>query len=1016
MKKLWYNKNITFFKIKMKKYFQKALRSAAVFLVAISFVISPVIGSGKSFAVATSSEPLRSEMMSKLLPSNNALQVSRDYAPDELLVRFVNSIDLKKDEGINKAQTFSNAKKLDKKNYFKNSNSALYKIKDGKSVEQKIKDLQSDPNVASVQPNFKYSKTAIPSDTSFPNQWALQNTGQSVNGVIGASGADIKASTAWDISEGAGNTIVVAIIDDGVAYNNADLTPNMWDGTLCVDENGDAVNGGCLHGYEFNSDGSNDNDPLPDIDGDNSHGTHVAGIIAAAKDGAGVIGIAPFAKIMALKSKNLYTSEIVSAIAFASNNGAKIINASWGGYGEDSELRDAIANFSGLFVTAAGNEENDNDGEYGGLYPCSDDLPNIICVGATDQNDELASFSNFGASSVDVGAPGVNILSTVASENVFMDSITSGNPPQNSDWTMTGSMSISGGVIIGDTNKNPYLDNAVNTATQDNVVDLSGLSYGAMSFDATCDTEYISGSFSGNDSWADYMQMDLSNDGGASWVNDFVRFDEAVLDKDADPTGSASATISGLAIDPSFLTNNFKIRLKWVSNSIDNNHAGCSIDNIGIDTMGNGSGNQLAYYDGTSMAAPQVAGLAALTAATYPNLSMAAIKNEILTKGDSLSSLDGVTLTGKRINAQNTLDYLATSADIIDAQFSNSPNVGGGIAENSVDLGVPFGADMKNLVPIFEINGASISPASGVSQDFTNPVIYTVTANDGITTKQYTVSAIEQPSSEKKMTAIKFDGIGYKEVVDEENHTITVTVPFGTNVKNLSAELSFMGESIDPDGHDIDYTNPVIYTVTAADGSTQDYFVTVKVNEDSFSDVKVGFKDDVKSGKTSSTSVRLKFKGAQNAAEYMIAKRNDFSGASWKAYSGNSIKVTLKKKSGKQKFYVKFRDAVGQVSKVYSKTVTYVSPAREIKNSKASLKNGETLVQSGKNFSKNSDVQLFFGKAGGGYYAPQNVKTSSKGSFSVPYVVRKSSGTYSWYALDVKTNKKSSIIKYKVKE
>ena len=258
----------------------------------------------------------------------------------------------------------------------------------------------------------------------------MENTGQSVSSTSGTSDADIDGKEAWGLSEGDG--VIVAVIDSGVAYNHPDLSANMWDGTDCTDENGDFL-GSCNHGFDFED---NDKTPLPTS---SSHGTHIAGTIAAAMDnGKGVIGVAPQAEIMALKTE-LTTGEIVSAIAFAEQNGAKVINASWtcyvlpdqGGihadcsgssdYG-DQALSDAIGGFPGLFVTAAGNGDGDNDDEGDNhdsgqtihSYPCDLALANIICVAATDQDDVLASFSDFGATSVDVGAPGVNILSTIA--------------------------------------------------------------------------------------------------------------------------------------------------------------------------------------------------------------------------------------------------------------------------------------------------------------------------------------------------------------------------------------------------------------------------------------------------------------------------------------------------------------------------------------------------------------------------------------------------------------------------
>jgi subtilisin family serine protease len=144
------------------------------------------------------------------------------------------------------------------------------------------------------------------------------------------------------------------VIDAGVAHNHPDLIANMWNGSSCKDYNGNAL-GGCLYGYDF---ANNDKDPFP-VRSD--HGTHVAGTIAAAiNNNEGIIGVHPRAKIMAIRVGDdvLYTDAIIKGIDFARHNGAKIINASFGGGGNDQATYDAINRFrsaGGLFIAAAGN-------------------------------------------------------------------------------------------------------------------------------------------------------------------------------------------------------------------------------------------------------------------------------------------------------------------------------------------------------------------------------------------------------------------------------------------------------------------------------------------------------------------------------------------------------------------------------------------------------------------------------------------------------------------------------------
>lgn len=208
----------------------------------------------------------------------------------------------------------------------------------------------------------------------------------------------------------------VAVIDTGVDYKHPDLAANMWTNPGEIPGNGvdDDGNGFIddVHGYDFcNFDG----DPADD----HGHGTHVAGTIAAVgNNDVGVVGVNWNARVMAVKflcgSGSGTTSGAISAVLYAADMGARVMNNSWGGGGFSQALKDAIttADQAGaLFVAAAGNSSVDNDATP--HYPSSYDVPNVMAVAATDHNDARAGFSNYGAVSVDLGAPGVSILSTV---------------------------------------------------------------------------------------------------------------------------------------------------------------------------------------------------------------------------------------------------------------------------------------------------------------------------------------------------------------------------------------------------------------------------------------------------------------------------------------------------------------------------------------------------------------------------------------------------------------------------
>jgi uncharacterized protein (TIGR02145 family) len=172
-----------------------------------------------------------------------------------------------------------------------------------------------------------------------------------------------------------------------------------------------------------------------------------------------------------------------------------------------------------------------------------------------------------------------------------------------------------------------------------------------------------------------------------------------------------------------------------------------------------------------------------------------------------------------------------SSTKAITAFGFTSPAAVGVVAEatHSIAVTVPFGTDVTTLIPTIIHTGANVSPASGVAQDFTSPVVYTVTAADA-TTQDYTVTVTVAPSTAKAITAFSFTNPAVVGVVAEATHSIAVTVPFGTDVTTLIPTIIHTGANVSPaSGVAQDFTSPVVYTVTAADAATQDYTVTVTV-------------------------------------------------------------------------------------------------------------------------------------------------------------------------------------------
>lgn len=276
--------------------------------------------------------------------------------------------------------------------------------------------LTHEPLVRCAEPDSIVSALAtLPNDPSFGQLWGLNNTGQTG----GTPDADIDAPEAWDYAVGS-TSVVVGLIDSGVNYTHADLAANIWSNPLEVVNGIDDDGNGFVddvRGWDFSA---NDNDPSDGL----GHGTHCAGTIAGVgNNGIGVAGVNWHCQILPLKFIDAggigYTSDAVEALYYAvqlRQHGVNIrlTSNSWGGGAYSSTLRAAIAANAAadiLFVAAAGNASGNND--VTPSYPASYPVSNVIAVAATDHNDTLAWFSNYGAVSVALSAPGVNIYSTV---------------------------------------------------------------------------------------------------------------------------------------------------------------------------------------------------------------------------------------------------------------------------------------------------------------------------------------------------------------------------------------------------------------------------------------------------------------------------------------------------------------------------------------------------------------------------------------------------------------------------
>jgi subtilisin family serine protease len=327
--------------------------------------------------------------------------LDRPYAADEAIVQIAAGTDLGDYLALLRAAGVTSVEAL-------GGGTELWRL--GASFEMAYEAIGTDSAFDIFQPNYTItladftvtgSAGGEPAAERFPNDPSFGST---------YGMARINAPAAWDITTG--GAVKVAVIDTGVDYTHPDLAANMWvnpgEALNGIDDDGNGFVDD-IRGWDFVN---NDNNPADD----HNHGTHVSGTIAAVgNNGIGVAGVAWSGQIMPIKFLSAAgtgsTDNAIKAVNYAAMIGAKVINASWGGAGFNAALQNAIANSNALFVAAAGNGGFDGIGDNNDFiphYPSSYTSANIISVAATDINDNRANFSNFGASSVDLGAADFN--------------------------------------------------------------------------------------------------------------------------------------------------------------------------------------------------------------------------------------------------------------------------------------------------------------------------------------------------------------------------------------------------------------------------------------------------------------------------------------------------------------------------------------------------------------------------------------------------------------------------------
>jgi thermitase len=511
------------------------------------------------------------------------------------------------------------------------------------------RELERLGSVVWAEPNLPVKAGgAATDDPYFDLLWGLNNTGQTVE-------------------RGAGT--VVAVVDSGVAADHPDIAPAIWTNAGEVPGNGvdDDRNGFVddVHGWDF---WDSDNEP----DDYHSHGTHVAGTIAARADNkTGIAGVAPEAKVLPVRVLNDSNagriSDVANGIAYAALMGADVINLSIGTPPEadfppsqaEREAIELAGARDALVVVAAMNDSQDNDTGHTPIWPCNFPNANLVCVAAIDSDGGLSSFSNWGAQSVDVGAPGRSILSlnpdwfrlTPPGVEEFESGIAT-RWYGNGTWAGTTAFAATGSWSLADSPAGNYASNTTPWAAMTNGVDLTG-QHG-------CRINYaIRGKVLDGDYFVTGM-LDHNGTGHVSFADsvdthgEFETFSDGISAVDGDPdvhgvfqlSTDAGGTADGVYVDD----------LRFICRASEYD------------------GDSYFYNEGTSMATPHVSGIAALVRAAVPGATAAQVAQAIREGAVHLDSLAGKTLTGGRADAPGAIEAARRLARPVPAPPADAPS------------------------------------------------------------------------------------------------------------------------------------------------------------------------------------------------------------------------------------------------------------------------------------------------------------------------------------------------------
>jgi len=546
----------------------------------------------------------------------------------------------------------------------------LVKVEPGQDVADAVEALASDPAVVVAERDSYRTLQGVPNDPLFGQLWGLRNLGGAlgVGGVTGPlAGADIDVLGAWVRTVGTPAT-TVAVIDSGYRFTHPDLAPVAWTNTdeVAGDSIDNDLNGYVddRRGYDFVGNNYDSQAPDSDPNDDNvtsgGHGTHVAGTIGAKGDnGVGITGVAQDVRIMPLRvcahsvtfsGTRCAVSAEIEAILYANDNGARVANMSLGGTNfSQAEVNALAASPETLYVISAGNDAENNETNH--HYPCDyrptveavppGTVDNVVCVAATDQADELASFSDWGATSVDLAAPGTEVLSAYPTSNRFNETFTANDFA--SKWSATGTQGFD------------RSDDA--PLTSFGMTDSDGSAPAASTiYESTLTTGFAIPPGVGSCTLSGMRFLSLGTGGSFSYT--VLRNDVNVFTSSPGSTpGSVpirffTVPIAGLA------GGTVKLRFRFTSGSAPTASNGAWLDDVKVDCYDSPT-SAVATFEllaGTSMAAPHVAGVAGLLFSQRPAATVVQVRDALLDSVDPVIGLDGLVATGGRLNASQALD------------------------------------------------------------------------------------------------------------------------------------------------------------------------------------------------------------------------------------------------------------------------------------------------------------------------------------------------------------------------